>query len=294
MIELMVMAGISGESEMLKAFRQDVDIHAQTAALIYDVPLEEVTKDQRQVGKAANFRFIYGGGAEGLASRLGLPVLKAKQIYSAYMRGYKQLAHYSLLAANEAGRKGYIETLFGRRRYMDEFRGKDSKSRARARRLAVNLEVQGTAADIGKIALIRQGKARHRFDQEHQCKTYLSNFIHDSFLWEIPIISSEETKQCEFTREFISVTREALIFDVRALTGIKDFPELKLDFKIGVNYQQMIEEVRWLQVAEDGEYLGLPKMEYDEVKKAKQMEQHKGGEHVDSSDGHFVENISGE
>jgi DNA polymerase I-like protein with 3'-5' exonuclease and polymerase domains len=210
------------------------------------------------------------------------------------MRGYKQLAHYSLLAANEAGRKGYVETLFGRRRYMHEFSANDPKSRARARRLAVNLETQGTAADIGKIALIRQEKARDRFDKEHQCKTYLCNFIHDSFLWEIPLIYSEPTKQREFIREFISVTREALTFDVRALTGIKDFPELKLDFKIGVNYQDMIEEARWLQVAEDGEYLGLPKMEYDAVKKAKQMEQHKGGEHVDSSDGHFVENVSGE
>jgi hypothetical protein len=142
--------------------------------------------------------------------------------------------------------------------------------------------------------LIRQEKARDRFEQEHQCKTYLSNFIHDSFLWEIPIISSEPIKQWEFIQEFIRVTREALTFDVKALSGIKDFPELKVDFRIGRNYQDMVEETLWLRVAEDGEYLRLPRMGYDAVKEAKQMEQHKGGEHVASSDGHFVENISGE
>ena len=106
--------------------------------------------------------------------------------------------------------------------------------------------------------------------------------------------------------EFIRVTREALTFDVKALSGIKDFPELKVDFRIGTNYQDMIQEAHWLRLAEDNKAPsssespikeeGLSEMGIGgtKIKKVEQMERQKGGEHVDSSDGHFVENISSE
>jgi DNA polymerase-1 len=163
-IELMVLAGASGEPEMLKAFRDGEDIHEKTASLIFRVPLGQVTKAQRQVGKTTNFRFVYGGGPGGLAAQLGISLEQAYQIYSAYRKSYKMVDQYAERSAREASTRGYVETLFGRRRYMDEFTADASRARARARRLSINLQIQGGAADIAKIGLIRQDQTSGQFD----------------------------------------------------------------------------------------------------------------------------------
>ena len=238
----MVLAGVSGEPNMLEAFRNGEDIHKKTASLIYGISLDQVTKAQRQVGKTTNFRFNYGGGPGGLAVQLGISLEQAKIIINAYRKAYKFLDSFAVRSAKEAAQEGYVETLFGRRRYMDEFTALDPKTKARGKRLSVNLKIQGGAADIAKLGMIRQDKACARFDEKFECKTYFCNFIHDSFLWEVPVISSDQKEQAGFLKQFIKAMRNALCFDVARLAGIKQFPQLKVDFKIGSNYHSMFDE----------------------------------------------------
>jgi DNA polymerase-1 len=248
-IELMVLAGASGELEMLKAFRDGEDIHEKTAALIFDVPSGQVTEVQRQVGKTTNFRFSYGGGPGGLAAQLGISLDQAYQIYSAYRKAYKMVDRYAERSAREATRRGYVETIFGRRRYMDEFKADDSKVRAKGRRLSINLQIQGGAADIAKIGLIQQDQAREQFDEKLHCKTYLCNFAHDSFLWELPVITCDQNKQARFVRKFIEIMRNTLCFDVSDLIETGQFPQLKVDFKIGMDYHSMAKEKDWPELS---------------------------------------------
>jgi DNA polymerase I-like protein with 3'-5' exonuclease and polymerase domains len=248
-IELMVLAGVSNETKMLQAFQNGEDVHGQTASLIFSIPQREVSKEQRQAGKTANFRFTYGGGPRGLADQTGIPLEQAFEINRAYSRAYPMIDSFASRSVREAFEKGYVETLFGRRRYMEEFKATDPKMRARGRRLAVNLQVQGGAADIAKIGLVRQDRAQREFDSKFSCRTYLINFVHDSFLWEIPIISKNQLEQTRFIEEFTESMRKALCFDVSPLTGISQFPDLKVDFKIGLNYHVMIERNEWLSRA---------------------------------------------
>ena len=251
-IELMVLAGVSNETKMLQAFQNGEDVHGQTASLIFSIPLGEVSKEQRQAGKTTNFRFTYGGGPKGLADQTGIPLEQAFEISRAYTRAYPMIDSFARRSAREAFEKGYVETLFGRRRYMEAFKATDPKMKARGRRLAVNLQVQGGAADISKIGLIRQDRARQEIDQKFSCKTYLVLFNHDSYLWEIPIISADQEKQTSFITEFTESMRKALCFDVASLTGIRQFPALKIDFKIGVNYHDMIGINEWDLIANKG------------------------------------------
>jgi len=248
-IELMVLAGASGELEMLQAFRDGEDIHKKTAALLFDVPLGQVTEEQRQVGKTTNFRFAYGGGPGGLVAQLGISLEQAYQIYAAYRKAYKMVDQYAERSAREAARRGYVKTLFGRRRYMDKFTADDFKARAKGRRLSINLQIQGGAADIAKIGLIRQDQASGHFDEKFKCRTYLCNFAHDSFLWELPVISDDKKKQARFVRRFIEIMRSALCFDVSELIKTDQFPQLKVDFKMGMNYHSMAEEEDWLELS---------------------------------------------
>jgi len=248
-IELMVLAGASGESEMLKAFRDGEDIHEKTATLIFNVPLGQVTEAQRQVGKTTNFRFTYGGGPGGLAAQVGISLVQAYQVYAAYRKAYKMVDRYAGRSAREAATKGYVETLFGRRRYMSEFTADDPRARAKGRRLSINLQIQGGAADIAKIGLIRQDQASGHFDEKFKCKTYLCNFAHDSFLWELPVISNDQVKQAGFVRKFIEVMRSALCFDVSELVEADQFPQLEVDFKMGMNYHSMAKEEDWLELS---------------------------------------------
>ncbi len=239
-IELMVLAGVSGEPGMLQAFQNGEDLHRKTAALIFGVRAENVTATQRQAAKTTNFRFNYGGGPAGLSAQLGIPLKQAYEISEAYTKAYRMVDAFALKSSRDAADKGYVDTLFGRRRYMDEFNAGDPKTRARGRRLSVNLQIQGGASDIAKIGLLRQDRARRQFDKKHGCATHLCNFVHDSFLWEIPIISPDSGKQAEYLREFVTAMRVALCFDVGKLTGIRGFPRLKADFKTGSNYHSMV------------------------------------------------------
>ena len=152
-IELRLMASISGDPDMIEAFRHGQDIHTATAAKIFKVGLEEVTQEQRRRAKTANFGIIYGISAFGLSQRLGIPRKEAKELIDEYFRHYPSIEKYMERTKEEAREKGYVSTIFGRRRYIQNINSRNATVRGFAERNAINAPIQGSAADIIKMAM---------------------------------------------------------------------------------------------------------------------------------------------
>ncbi len=163
-IELRVMAHLSGDENMTEAFREGHDIHAATAAKIYHETMENVTRDQRTKAKRANFGIIYGITTYGLAQRLGIDNKEAKELIEGYFHTFPDVQEYMEKAKQKAREKGYAETLFHRRRYLPDIQSRNATVRGFAERNAINAPIQGSAADIIKMAMIRIHK---RFKEEH-------------------------------------------------------------------------------------------------------------------------------
>ena len=163
-IELRVMAHLSGDENMIEAFREGYDIHAATAAKIYKKPIEEVTRDERTKAKRANFGIIYGITVFGLAERLDIDRKEAKELIEGYFQTFPRVREYMDKSIAEAREKGYAETFFHRRRYLPDINSRNATVRGFAERNAINAPIQGSAADIIKVAMIRIFK---RFKQEH-------------------------------------------------------------------------------------------------------------------------------
>ena len=174
-IELRIMADLSGDENMLEAFRSGVDIHTATAAKIYHVPIEEVTRDMRSKAKTANFGIIYGISAFGLSSRLNISRSEAKELIDGYFRSFPAVKEYMEKSINEAREKGYVETLFGRKKMLPDINSKNGVVRGYAERNAINAPIQGTAADIIKIAMV---KISDRFEAEN-LKSKMILQVHD-------------------------------------------------------------------------------------------------------------------
>ena len=154
-IELRVMAHLSQDENMIRVFSEGKDLHAATAANIYKKPIEEVTRDERTKSKRANFGIIYGITVFGLAERLDIPRDEAKQLIDGYFLTFPQVHDYMEQAKQAARQKGYVTTLFGRRRYLPDINSANTTVRGFAERNAINAPIQGTAADIIKVAMIR-------------------------------------------------------------------------------------------------------------------------------------------
>lgn len=154
-IELRLMAHLSGDENLIEAFREGNDIHAATAAKIYKKPIEEVTREERSRAKTANFGIIYGISAFGLAERMGVSRSEAKQLIDGYFESYPGVKRYMDSSIEKARQMGYTETLFGRRCYLPDINSGNSIVRGYAERNAINAPIQGTAADIVKIAMVR-------------------------------------------------------------------------------------------------------------------------------------------
>lgn len=154
-IELRLMAHLSGDVNMLEAFQSGKDIHAATAAKIYKVPLEEVTSEMRRRAKTANFGIIYGISAFGLAQRLDISRTEAKELIDGYFATYPHIRDYIQECIDRAKQNGYVETIFHRKRYLADINSSNSIVRGFAERNAVNAPIQGSAADLMKIAMIR-------------------------------------------------------------------------------------------------------------------------------------------
>lgn len=154
-IELRIMAHLSGDANMIEAFREGDDIHAATAAKVYKIAINEVTREQRSKAKTANFGIIYGISVFGLAERMNVDRKEAKELIDGYFETYPQIKEYMDKSIETARQQGYIETVFGRKRYLPDINSRNAVVRGYAERNAINAPIQGSAADIIKVAMVR-------------------------------------------------------------------------------------------------------------------------------------------
>ena len=190
-IELRLMAHFSQDEHMLAAFRSGQDIHAATAARIYGKPIEQITKDERRNAKTANFGIIYGISAFGLAQQLDCSRTEAKKLIDDYFAAFPRVIQYIESQKELARRKGYAETLFGRKRYLPDIHSHNATVRSFAERNAVNAPIQGTAADIIKMAMV----SIHRRLKEEGLKAQMIMQVHDELNFNVPVAEVDRVRE---------------------------------------------------------------------------------------------------
>jgi len=218
-IELRVFAHYSGDPAFMEAFRREEDIHARTASEVLGVEKEKVTTDMRRVAKAINFGIIYGMGPQTLSEQLGVDLSTARDYIAAYYKRYQGVARYRETAVASARERGYVTTLFRRRRYLPDMEHKNRMIRAEAERMAINTPIQGTAADLIKKAMIR---IHERLGQEG-LKAKLLLQVHDELLFEV-------------AEEDISRVTGLVKEEMEGVHHL-DVP-LKVDVKTGANWEE--------------------------------------------------------
>ena len=179
-IELRIMAHLSQDQHLISAFRHGVDVHRATASRIYGIPVEEVTDEQRRVAKTANFGIMYGISSFGLSQRLGISRTEAKKIIEDYFTAFPSIKSFIADTVVAARENGYVETIFGRRRYLPDINSGNATVRALAERNAVNAPIQGTSADIIKLAMIRVDEKMRQAGM----KSRMVLQIHDELLFD--------------------------------------------------------------------------------------------------------------
>ncbi|KEY20051.1 DNA polymerase I [Kaistella antarctica] len=181
-IELRLIAAISEEENMIKAFQDGEDIHASTASKLFNIPLEEVTKTQRSQAKTVNFGILYGQGAFGLAEQTGLSRKEAKEMIESYFETYPKLKKYMANQVVKAQEMGYVETILNRKRHLKDINSANFVVKAHAERNAVNAPIQGSAADVIKLAMIKIDEQL----TEQNLKTKMLLQVHDELVFEAP------------------------------------------------------------------------------------------------------------
>jgi DNA polymerase-1 len=219
-VELRVMAHIAQDPGLLGAFQRGEDIHAATAAAVLDIPLTEVTKDQRRLAKSVNFGLSYGQSAYGLARQTGMSQGEAAQFIKTYFEEYPGVRDYIERTKRQAAEQGYVETLLGRRRYFPNLAQMRGPERGRAEREAINMPIQGTAADIIKIAMIRL----HRVLRERGLRARMLLQVHDELVLEAP--DDELEAVVRLVREVMGNAFELSV-------------PLKVDVDVGQNWLEM-------------------------------------------------------
>ncbi|MBS1162548.1 MAG: polymerase [Burkholderiaceae bacterium] len=189
-IELRIMAHVSGDEGLLSAFAAGEDIHRATASEVFGVPLGEVSGEQRRYAKVINFGLIYGMSAYGLASSLGIDKDVARSFIERYFTRYPGVARYMERTREQARRQGYVETVFGRRLWLAEINSPNGPRRAGAERAAINAPMQGTAADLIKLAMI----AVHGWLLRDRLATRLIMQVHDELVFEVPQAELEKVR----------------------------------------------------------------------------------------------------
>ncbi len=182
---------MSKDEHLLQAFRSGQDIHAATAARIFKKPIEEITKDQRRKAKTANFGIIYGISAFGLAQQLDCPRAEARQLIDDYFAAFPGVIRYIEQQKEIARQRGFAETLFGRKRYLPDILSNNATVRSFAERNAVNAPIQGTAADIIKIAMV----AIHRRLKEEGLKAQMIMQVHDELNFNVPAAEIDRVRE---------------------------------------------------------------------------------------------------
>lgn len=182
-IELRILAHITDDEGLTRAFRDDLDIHAATASEIFNIHLRDVTAEHRRIAKAVNFGLAYGQGAFGLAETLGIPRKEATDIIDRYFQRFAGVKRYMENTVKEAMEQGFVSTLFGRRRYLDELQSKNPNIRRSGERMAINAPIQGTASDLVKLAMIK-------VHESLPIPVLLQ--VHDELIFECPAEDAEE------------------------------------------------------------------------------------------------------
>ncbi|WGK65598.1 DNA polymerase I [Croceiramulus getboli] len=181
-IELRIIAALSEEENMIEAFKNGEDIHASTAAKVFNVPINEVTREQRSNAKTVNFGIIYGVSAFGLSNQTDLSRSESKELIDTYYKTYPKLRNYISDQVDYARDHGYVQTVLGRRRYLKDINSRNAVVRGAAERNAVNAPIQGSAADIIKIAMINIYEAL----EEQEFKTKMLLQVHDELVFDVP------------------------------------------------------------------------------------------------------------
>ncbi len=190
-IELRVLSHVANDENLIRAFKNGEDIHRQVASQVFNTPIEEVTKEQRSHAKAVNFGIVYGMSDYGLSEEIGVPVKVAKQYIQNYFEKYPQIKKFEEEVIEKAKQDGYVSTLYGRRRYIPEITSNSYMVRQFGIRVATNTPIQGTAADIMKIAMINV----YNKLKEQKLKAKIVLQIHDELLLETPIEEKEKVKK---------------------------------------------------------------------------------------------------
>ncbi|NOT58130.1 MAG: DNA polymerase I [Deltaproteobacteria bacterium] len=189
-IELRLLAHLSGDPVLMESFQQNQDVHARTASELFQVPIPEVSADQRRQAKTINFGIIYGMGALRLARSLGIPTKTAQTYITQYFARYGRIKSYMDGIVSEGRERGYVTTLLGRRRYVPELRSFNQQLASAAERAAINTPIQGTAADLIKMAMV----AIDRRLTHEQLQTRMLLQVHDELLFEVPELELERVK----------------------------------------------------------------------------------------------------
>lgn len=182
-IELRIIAALSGDKNMIQAFKEGIDIHTATASKVFNTPIESVTKDQRSAAKAVNFGIIYGQSAFGLSQTLNISRTEAKSIIDSYFEQFGQLKSYMDNIIHIAREKGYVETIMKRRRYLPDINSANAVVRGFAERNAINAPIQGSAADIIKMAMI----AVHKSMKKEGVKSIMILQVHDELVFDVHV-----------------------------------------------------------------------------------------------------------
>jgi DNA polymerase-1 len=217
-IELRILAQVSGDEALREAFRKDLDVHRDTAARVFGVPPDQVNGEMRRRAKAVNFGVIYGISAFGLARNIGVGRGEAQKFIDNYFAQYPGVKAWLDRTIEEARVNGYVKTLMGRRRYLPEITASDHNTRSSAERMAVNAPVQGTAADIIKVAMIRLDQALAG------TRSRLLLQVHDELVVEAPAEDAESVAQ-----QMRSIMENAMKLDV----------PLNVDVGIGKNWAEI-------------------------------------------------------
>jgi DNA polymerase-1 len=213
-LELRILAHITQDEVMLEAFRNEEDVHAKTARLIFGAETDEELKDKRRLAKIVNFGIAYAVEAFGLSQRVGISKAEARKVIDDYYNTYKGIKKYMDETPELAREQGYVSTIFGRRRYLPAIKDRNFSVRSRAEREAINMPIQGTASDIVKIAMIKVDRALKRSGS----KAKIIMQVHDELLLEVPEAEVEDVKAV-LVREMESAARLDVPLLVEVGTG---------------------------------------------------------------------------
>jgi len=219
-IDLRALAHISKDPELIATFLRDEDVHTATASRVFNVPPDKVTSEMRRVAKTVNFGVIYGMSDYGLEQATSFSREEAAQFISAYFEKYRKVKEYIENTKSQARELGYVQTVLGRRRYIPEINSPNRQIREAAERMAINMPVQGTSADIIKIAMVNL----HREMEKHKLRSKMTLQVHDELVFEVP--PEEIDKMKELVAEIMP---QALKLSV----------PLKIDIKLGKNWAEM-------------------------------------------------------